>query len=102
MSSEGQSAPGTLLPPVALTLFVKAHDAASERACEELQAVMSQLAEDVSVSVFDLEAPEAARMGVSMAPMLRVQRGSSTPEWVVKVERDSLPARLSAFGVRFR
>jgi hypothetical protein len=84
---------------LALTLFVRPHDEASTRAREELQVVMASMPGAVSVEVCEVGEPEAARMGLSMAPILRIQIGEHTPEWVVRIERRSLARRLLDLGV---
>ena len=87
---------------LALTLFVRPHDEASIRAREELQVVLASLPGLVSVEVCEVGDPEAARMGLSMAPILRIQIGAHTPEWVVRIERRSLARRLLDLGVALR
>ena len=87
---------------LALTLFVRPHDEASIRAREELQVVMASMTGLVSVEVCEVGDPEAARMGLSVAPILRIQIGSHTPEWVVRIERRSLARRLLDLGVALR
>ena len=84
---------------LALTLFVRADDEASARAREELQVVMAAMPGHVSVEVCEVGDPETARMGLSMAPILRIQIGQHTPEWVVRIERRSLARRLLDLGV---
>ena len=84
---------------VTLTLFVRPHDEPSTKAREELQVVMSRLPASVSVQVREVGDPEAARMGLSMAPILRMQIGGHTPEWVVRIERGALARRLLDFGI---
>jgi hypothetical protein len=84
---------------LALTLFVRPDDEASARAREELQVVMAGMPGHVSVEVCEVGDPETSRMGLSMAPILRIQIGEHTPEWVVRIERRSLARRLLDLGV---
>ena len=84
---------------LALTLFVRQDDEASARAREELQVVMAGMPGHVSVDVCEVGDPETARMGLSMAPILRIQIGDHTPEWVVRIERRSLARRLLDLGI---
>jgi hypothetical protein len=84
---------------LALTLFVRPDDEASARAREELQVVMAGMPGHVSVEVCEVGDPETSRMGLSMAPILRIQIGHHTPEWVVRIERRSLARRLLDLGI---
>lgn len=84
---------------LALTLFVRADDEASAHAREELQVVMAAMPGHVSVEVCEVGDPETSRMGLSMAPILRIQIGGHTPEWVVRIERRSLARRLLDLGI---
>jgi hypothetical protein len=84
---------------LALTLFVRPDDEASARAREELQVVMAGMPGHVSVEVCEVGDPETARMGLSMAPILRIQIDGHTPEWVVRIERRSLARRLLDLGI---
>ena len=84
---------------LALTLFVRPDDEASARAREELQVVLAGMPGHVSVEVCEVGDPETSRMGLSMAPILRIQIGQHTPEWVVRIERRSLARRLLDLGI---
>jgi hypothetical protein len=85
--------------PLTLTLFVKASDPASDAARESLQAVLLSLPDDATVHVSVLGEPDAAALGISIAPVLRVQRGTDTPEWIIQFDQRSLFDRLMSLGV---
>jgi hypothetical protein len=91
----GPAIPGRL----ALTLFVKPDDPASNFAREEVQALLTTLVEEVTVEVLDVTSAAAAAKDVASVPMLRIQIGSRAPEWTVQVERRSLARRLADLGV---
>ena len=88
-----------MIPPLTLTLFVKASDPASDAAREALQAVVLAVPDDAKVEVSILGEPDAAALGISIAPVLRVQRGTDTPEWIIHLDRRSLFDRLMSLGV---
>lgn len=60
---------------------------------------MTTMSDMASVEVCEVGHTEALRMGLSMAPILRIQIGEHTPEWVVRIERRSLARRLLDLGV---
>ena len=88
-----------MTPPLTLTLFVKTSDPASVTAREALQAVVLALPGDATVHVSVLGEPDAAALGISIAPVLRVQRGTDTPEWIIQLDQRSLFDRLMSLGV---
>ena len=85
---------------LALTLFVKSNDPASNFAREEVQALLTTLGEDATVEVLDIASASMAAKDVASVPMLRIQIGGSAPEWTAHVERRSLARRLADLGVR--
>ena len=88
-----------MLPQLSLTLFVKTGDPMSDRAREVLQTVLTHVAEETTVDVRMASETEAAQLGISIAPILRIQRGTDTPEWLVHLDRESILDRLTALGV---
>jgi hypothetical protein len=84
---------------LALTLFVKTDDPASNFAREEVQALLTTLGDEATVEVLDVTRAAAAT-NLASVPMLRIQIGSRPPEWTVHVERRSLARRLADLGVR--
>ena len=85
--------------PLTLTLFIKSDDPASDRARQDLQAALAVMTEGPAVSVNVIGEPEAAALGISVAPVLRVQRGSGTPQWIVQLDRESLLDRFALLGL---
>ena len=85
---------------LALTLYVKSEDPASDFAREEVQALLTTLGADTTVEVLDVTSAAATAVkDVASVPMLRIQIGNSAPEWTVQVERRSLARRLADLGV---
>ena len=85
--------------PLTLTLFVRASDPASDEQREALQAVLLAVPDDAKVEMTVLGEPDAEALGISVAPVLRVQRGINTPEWIIQLDRGSIFDRLMSLGV---
>ena len=68
--------PASMTAPLSLTLFVKSDDPASDRACQDLQAALAVMTVGPSVRVDVIGEREAADLGISIAPVLRIQRGN--------------------------
>jgi hypothetical protein len=86
---------------VSLTLFVCSGQE-SDAAREELQVLVVHMATDPDLRICGPDDPEAAALGVTSAPTLRVQIGEASPAWVKGFERRSLRRRLLDLGVAFR
>ena len=78
---------------------MRQNDDLSLKACEEVQAVVTRLPPHVSIEVRDIAGAEATGLGVSMAPILRIQIGGHTPQWLVHIDRGSLALRLVELGI---
>ena len=88
--------------PLSLTLFVRTDGPDSDRAREAVAAMLPRLAEEVQVAVKDMGEFDARRLGISVAPVLHVQRGGQTVGWVARFDSHFLADRLRALGVPLR
>lgn len=90
---------------IELTLYVRPGSEPCDRAREVVQSLLARLGDArLRVAIVDIErdTARAAKEGITYAPLVRLQRGTAAPSWLLNFDLDTLVRRLRWLGLPVR